>query len=47
MKVLAGIQSVKDRILNAKLLLTEDDCPPEVRKAIESIKQKMLQCKLS
>jgi hypothetical protein len=47
MKMLEGIARIKDKILSLNQLKASEDCPPEVTKAIEAIKEKISQSKLA
>lgn len=47
MKILEGMSKIKDRILSMNQLSTQGDCPIEVTKAIEAIKEKISQSKLT
>jgi hypothetical protein len=47
MEVINTIKSLKDTIKEQNKLTTGQDCPENVRKAIEAISNKMNQCKFS
>ena len=46
MKLLSEYSKIKEKVMIATQIKGESDCPPEVSKAITSIKEKMNQCKM-